>query len=458
MLIVPVILFICLLSHICDTATATKLIVPSASYNSLAAAFDVVVPGDIISLMSGTYEGTGYCGLFLSVSNVTLTGTGIPDKTTVICDASQSIPLQVAGNDFKLKNLTIVNSGNIESENAVGLGLVFATTSRIQVEYVIFEKGFIGNLPANYQWRTSGAALAIHPTVGSKDTVKIVIRGVVFVKNAVRCTQDSCIGGAVSILLQPNTTATVSSTSQEDGMIQIVGCLFDKNDLIATESVTFMQGAGVSINNQQSALNLSIVIERSIFENNTMSSSTVYSTNGIGGSGGAVAIANVDFATKTLIAERLNLVFTRNEFFTNAITVRNCSSIDTSSANGGAISPVGATFLGIYDTVFVANTVTCLSGFDSDNSGIAEGGAVFVLGNTINHQPVIDIARCYFESNMAICAGTGCQATCGAVGGKRPCKHMSVVCSVLICFPFSLSISLHLSCLYSCHRFGGHYA
>jgi hypothetical protein len=323
------------------------------------------------------------------------------------CNSSVDIPLFITAQKSSLSELTYTNIGLPSS----GTGLIYTSTSQLNITNVVLSNGLAQNPPSKYSWRgANGGALFISAAVAP---VRILFQGVSFRSNKAACTDHSCVGGAVSIEIL-NSVAVKPVISESDGVFDVINCVFDSNIAFAYGSADGLKGAGISLSNNGNA-SLEMNVLNSVFRNNVMENegTPVVAT------GGAISLINIDFTTLSVYSLNFPLKVNNCTFESNEVISYLCNSLSSTTANGAALGPFGLSYINISDSSFIGNVVACYSEVTSSASGIAEGGAIFLeglyYGNPDYLQPVLNITSSVFRGNIANCTGTGCLSLGGGI-------------------------------------------
>jgi hypothetical protein len=387
------------------TVVHSAVLTVPLEFASLQAALDAAAVGDIINVNSGTYTGTGNCGVTLKTDGVTVAGAG-KEVTIFACNSSVAIPLVVSGENVRVQDLGYINIGL----DAIGTGLLYVTASQVIVTNVTFKNGLAKSPPTDYSWRgTNGGAVLV---AASEAPVRLYFRGVSFINNSAVCTVNTCYGGAVSI--QISSAATSETYSSSAGAILSEDCLLQSNTVLGYEKADGLQGAGVSIQDRGNASVTVDVVNSSFVKNSMRNSGTPVTATG-----GALSFINIDFATSSVFSRNFTVFILNSTFQANQIESEQCNSLSLTTANGAAAALFGTTSINILTSLFANNTVACNADISSASSGIAEGGALFIqglyAGNPDSLQPVVNISGSDFHNNMATCLGTGCLSLGGAI-------------------------------------------
>lgn len=203
----------------------------------------------------------------LGVSDVALIGAGAYERI-FNCNSSEVVPLQIYAT-YTLIEGTTLNNSRLSTN---GTGIIFTTDSQLTIKNCIFSSGVVQNPPSSYSWRSSGGALQLAIT---QSPVTILLLGVQFTNNVVRCNEHACLGGAVAVQNQ-------NTVNGSKGHFNIINCAFESNQVVAYGSANGVQGSAVSISNSGSAP-LTVDVVNSTFFNNSMSNEENASVESIRG-------------------------------------------------------------------------------------------------------------------------------------------------------------------------------
>jgi len=303
----------------------------------------------------------------------------------------------VFANDAALEDMTYANTGS--SDSGTGLMMVGGDgMAKFTIARFIFRGGLAQDPPSAYSYRTSGGAVEIAPSLSP---VNVSIVEVLFVDNAVGCSQGACNGGALLVSVE-------NTVVGDPGVLNIVSCNFTGNTVTASGTANAMLGGAVYLNNVGTA-DLAVRVDHIEFRDNLMKSNV---GTPVVGSGCAFNVININFGDQEKIySENLSQLFSNCSFRNNVVYSNSCGA--GYAANGGATAQWGVRTALFEDCLFDGNGAICVTPPDSDAvQSMAQGGAIFLQGlNTSNApalQPVLNITRSKFTNNFCNCTGIEC--------------------------------------------------
>ncbi|KZX14378.1 DUF11 domain-containing protein [Methanobrevibacter filiformis] len=309
--------------------------------------------GDVnnsITLDAGTYNKASDRNNNLTFSNKNLTIQGNGTSSAVIVNGSnlgRLFNLSGSNVNFTLKNITFTNA------KVTGNGSVIYT-SQPNVYITLINCVFKNNLATNTD---SGAAGGV---IYTSNTSNFIIDNSSFINNTVNVT------GNVNTTFRAY--GGVISASQQNGInsFTINNSLFANN--IVSISTVYSSYANGGVIYSSSSSNV-FIIANSNFTNNTAKSSS-NNTNSTfdsytAGSGGVIYTQN-----------RANLTIIESIFSNNTINSSNINSRSSASSSGGVISLGSSGNFNISRSIFSNNIVTVIS---NSTTSQASGGAISAM-------------------------------------------------------------------------------
>eukprot|EP00961_Rhodomonas_salina_P036453 489845-Rhodomonas_salina.1 len=191
----------------------------------------MVQPGDIIYLHEGSFSGAEWCGLQVSVNNITIRGSGV--NSVVDCNSTGGRHLHLAAAHTKVESLTFAN-GRCNSDNACpapGDGGALLISG---LEAIISDCAFVNCVASEH-----GGAVSATPSASFVTLDRVNVRGCISVRggavwsrSAEFLIRDSdfqdnhadAFGGAVYVIFAPLTT--VNSNFSYNVALSWGGALF----------------------------------------------------------------------------------------------------------------------------------------------------------------------------------------------------------------------------------------